>query len=221
MKQLFMVSLGAGDWENVTIKALKALQQSDVICIPTKSDDNTFDKSITYNIVQDLFSEYGFCKPLVPIYTPMNFLLQDWQKQADTILKQFDNNQKVSFVTLGDCAIYSTVYYVLDIIKSLDELIYNNTTIIAGVTSFCIASAMVKKPLVLGDSKLSIVPLTDNPLKTTTIYMRPKRGMSTDTIPQNGTIYTFENLHMEGEKISTQKIETVSKYMTLFIDFYE
>ncbi len=40
-KRLYMVSLGPGDIELITIKALKALRESDAICIPTKSSDNS------------------------------------------------------------------------------------------------------------------------------------------------------------------------------------
>jgi precorrin-2/cobalt-factor-2 C20-methyltransferase len=220
MKKLYMVSLGPGDYELVTIKALKALQNSDVICIPTKSKDNSFDKSITYNIVQALFDEFGFSKPLVAVYTPMKFLEKDWLNQVDTIMTQFSSYDKVSFVTLGDSAVYSTVYYLLDYIKEQNIDIYTDSEIIAGVTSFSSASAKIKRPLVLGDSKLTITPLVENELKETTIYMRPKRGMDTSPIPSNGDTYTFENLHLKDEKISNSKIDEVSKYMTLFIDFY-
>ena len=43
-KKLFMVSLGPGDIDLLTIKALESLKQSEVICVPTKSADNSFDK---------------------------------------------------------------------------------------------------------------------------------------------------------------------------------
>jgi precorrin-2/cobalt-factor-2 C20-methyltransferase len=221
MKKLYMVSLGPADYELVTIKALKALQKSDVICIPTKSKDNSFDKSITYNIVKSLIDEFGFEKKIVPVYTPMRFAEKDWLYQVDILLNELKAYDNVSFVTLGDSGVYSTVYYLLDYIKERNIEIYNDSEVIPGVTSFSQASAKVKKPLVLGDSKLTITPLVDNELKETTVYMRPKRGMDTSTITQNGDMYTFENLNLKEEKISDTKIDEVSKYMTLFIDFYK
>jgi len=217
--KLSMVSLGPGDHELVTIKALKALQKCGAICIPTKSSDNSFDRSITHKIISKLMDEFGFDKPILPIYSPMNFKKDDWQYQVDIIQKGIKKYGRVSFVTLGDSAIYSTVYYLLDIIKKQDKKLYKRSEVIAGITSFSYASSQMKKPLCLGDTAFKIVPLHKKKVPSTTVYMRPKIGMETDTIQENGKIYTFENLNMQGETMSKGKIKKVKKYMTLFIDF--
>ena len=70
--KLYMVSLGPGDYELITIKALKALKNCDAICVPTKSK-GSFDKSITYKIITKLMSEFSFNKEIIPMYTPMKF----------------------------------------------------------------------------------------------------------------------------------------------------
>ena len=217
--KLYMVSLGPGDPELVTIKALKALKNCGAICIPTKSADNSFKRSITHKIVTRLMEEFGFDKPILPIYSPMNFKHDDWQYQVDIIQKGIKKYGSVSFVTLGDSAIYSTVYYLLDIIKKQDKKLYKKSEVIAGITSFSYASSQVKKPLCLGDTAFKIVPLLDKEVPSTTVYMRPKIGMETETIKKNGKIYTFENLNMLGETVTKGKIKKVRKYMTLFIDF--
>ncbi len=219
-KKLYMVSLGPGDIDLLTIKALDSLKNSDVICVPTKSKDG-FEKSLTKKIIDKLFEKHNFKKKVVAVYTPMHFKKEDWQYQVDILYSQLDIYDKVSFVTLGDAAVYSTVYYLLDIIKEQKSDIYNNCEVIAGVTSFSHASAKVKKPLCVGDSSYSIVPLLDKEIPNTTIYMRPKIGMDTSSIEQQGNMYTFENLNYSGEKISNNKIAKVNKYMTLFIDFFK
>jgi len=215
-----MVSLGSGDSELVTIKALKVLKQSDTICVPTKSINNSFKKSLTYKIVFSLMKEYNFNPKIVPIYTPMNFKKKDWEREVDIILGEFKTKNIVSFVTLGDASIYSTVYYLLDIIKKQNRKIYKNSEVIAGVTSFSQASARIKKPLCIGNSGLQIVPLVDGKIQNTIIYMRPKVGRDTKKIRQKNKIWTFENLNFNGEKIVNRKIKIVKKYMTLFIDFF-
>ena len=126
-KKLYMVSLGSGDPDLLTIKGLKALKEVDVICVPTKSQDNSFKKSLTYKIVKKLFDEYEFEKPLVAVYSPMRFDPEDWKSEANIILKAFETHKKVAFVTLGDSAIYSSVYYILDFIKKEDETLYHDT----------------------------------------------------------------------------------------------
>ncbi len=151
----------------------------------------------------------------------MHFKKEDWQYQVDILYKGFETNQTLSFVTLGDSAIYSTVYYLLDIIKVQNPKLYCNSEVIAGVTSFSDASAKIKKPLCLGNSRLEIIPLFNRCVPKTTIYMRPKIGMDTKNIEESGTIYTFENLNYKDEDITPYKKSIVSKYMTLFIDFFK
>ncbi len=219
-RKLFMVSLGPGDSELITIKALKALKSSNAICVPTKSSDNSFKRSLTHKIVTKLMSEHNFKKPLIPVFTPMHYRFEDWQNQVNIIYKAINEHKVVSFVTLGDSAIYSTVYYLLDIIKAQNPKLYCQSEVIAGVSSFSEASARVKKPLCIGDSKLEIIPLVDKELPKTTIYMRPKIGMDTEVIKENGKIYTFENLNYKDEDITPYKKSKVSKYMTIFIDFF-
>ena len=221
IQKLYMVSLGPGDIDLITIKALESLKNSDVICVPTKSSDNSFEKSMTYKIVKALMKKHNFEVNIVPVYTPMHYKIEDWQYQVDIIINEFQTNSKVSFVTLGDSAVYSTVYYLLDIIKLQDKLLYDNSEVIAGVTSFSNASAKVKKPLCVGDSSFSIIPLLNKEVPNTTVYMRPKIGLDTKDINQNGDFYTFENLNYDGEKITNNKIKKVNKYMTLFIDFFK
>ena len=217
--KLYMVSLGPGDYELITIKALRALKNSDAICVPTKSADHSFKRSMTYKIVKKLMDEFGFDKPIIPMYTPMNFKVEDWQNQVDTIYESFGQYETLSFVTLGDSAVYSTVYYLLDLIKEQNSIIYDESEVIPGVTSFSNASAKVKKPLCVGDSSFMIRPLHKKAVPFSTVYMRPKIGMSTDRIREKGDLYTFENLNYQGEKILDTKKENVEKYMTLFIDF--
>jgi len=216
-----MVSLGPGDIDLITIKALEVLKNSDVICVPTKSSNNSFNKSMTYKIIKALMDKHNFNTKIIPVYTPMHFKKEDWQRQVDIILNEFKSNYKVSFVTLGDSAVYSTVYYLLDIIKIQDKALYESSEVIAGITSFSQASAKVKKPLCVGDSSFSIVPLLGKTVPNTTVYMRPKIGMDTSSIKEEGDIYTFENMNYNGEIISNNKIPKVNKYMTLFIDFFK
>jgi precorrin-2/cobalt-factor-2 C20-methyltransferase len=214
-----MLSLGPGDVELLTLKALKAFKECDAICVPTKSQDNSFDKSISFTIVNDALNHLNIKKEIVPIYSPMRFKKEDWINEAEIVLDTLKKHDTVCFVTLGDAAIYSSIYYLLDIIKDKNIEIYNNCEVIAGVTSFSAASANVKKPLCLGDEELTIKPINPrDKTKTTKILMRPRIGMSTEDLGE-GDFYTFENMYLSDEKIIPSKIQKVKKYMTLFINF--
>ena len=221
VKKLYMVSLGPGDIGLLTLKALESLQECDAICVPTKSSDNSFTKSMTKKIIDKLFEKYKFKKPLIPVYTPMHYKKEDWQHQVDIIDNTLKKHNTVCFVTLGDAAVYSTVYYLLDIIKEQNKIVYDNCEVIAGVTSFSDASAKVKKPLCMGDSKFEIIPLLDKDVPSSKVYMRPKIGFDSSILHEDGEFFTFENLNYNGEKIYNYKKDKTSQYMTLFIDFYK
>lgn len=218
-QKLYMVSLGPGDVELLTLKALNAFKSSDAICVPTKSSDNSFTKSISYKIVQDALQLIGEEKEIIPVYSPMHFKYEDWVYETQIILDSLGKYKTVSFVTLGDAAIYSSIYYLLEIIKEKNLGVYENCEVIAGVTSFSAGSAVSKKALCLGDEKLYIKPI--NPrgeVKTTEILMRPRIGMDTSVLGE-GDFYTYENMYLKDEKITPSKIEKVKKYMTLFINY--
>jgi len=218
-QKLYMVSLGPGDVELLTLKALNAFKVCDAICVPTKSEDKSFTKSITYKIVQDALDILGMRKKIIPVYSPMHFLYEDWVSEAEVVIDAFKESDKVCFVTLGDAGVYSSIYYLLDLIKERDEALYNSCEVIAGVTSFSAASAESKKALCLGDEELLIKPI--NPrgeVKTTQVLMRPKIGMDTEVLG-DGDFHTYENMYLRDAKITPSKIERVKKYMTLFINY--
>ena len=214
-----MVSLGPGDVELLTLKALNAFKECDAICVPTKSEDNSFTKSISYTIVNEALKFLGEQKEIVPVYSPMRFKKEDWVAEAEVILETLRRVDTVCFVTLGDAGIYSSIYYLLEIIEQREKSIYEDCEVIAGVTSFSAASARVKKALCLGDEQLFIKPINPRKTpKTTEILMRPKIGMETDILG-SGEFYTFENMYLRDEKITPFKVARVKKYMTLFINF--
>ncbi len=220
MKQkLYMVSLGPGDIELLTLKALNAFRDCEAICVPTKSKDNSFSKSISYKIVSQALKLLNIKKTIIPVYSPMHFIDDDWDNEAEVILRASKKFDKVCFVTLGDAGIYSSIYYLLHRIEANNKTLYDNCEVIAGVTSFSAASAKAKKALCLGDEQLLIKPINPRKdVKTTEILMRPKIGMETKVLG-DGDFYTFENIYLDDEKITPSKIAKVKKYMTLFINF--
>jgi len=59
----------------------------------------------------------------------MHYRYEDWQYQVDIIYSAFREYNTLSFVTLGDSAVYSTVYYLLDIIKVQNPKLYCNSEV--------------------------------------------------------------------------------------------
>jgi precorrin-2/cobalt-factor-2 C20-methyltransferase len=215
-----MVSLGPGDPDLLSLRGLEVLRRAEAIAVPTKSSDGTFGRSLTHRIVTELMERYGFDRPLVPVYAPMKLRPEDWEAQVDTLMEAVERYADVAFVTLGDAAIYSTVYYLLDIVARRDAALAERVEVVPGITSFSQASARIKRPLCIGESALEIVPLVARNAPRTTVYMRPQVGQDLGDVPIRGEMVTFENLNFADETITPSKIPVVKRYMTLLIDFF-
>lgn len=226
-KKLNLVSLGPGDPELLTIKALKTLLESDIIIVPTQGKKDQCSRSYRiikkaekhFNILIGKDENESSLPEIYHILSPMKYDPEIWQKQVKEIHQLFELNSNISYVTIGDVGVYSTAYYLLDIIKEKHEEIYNNTTIIPGIPSYSDASAKIKKPLCLGKSKLEICHWEDNSKDVTKVYMRPKSGDSLNHFSEKGDMFYFENLGYDNEIIQSGKPEEQPVYMSLLIDF--
>ena len=205
--EFYIVSLGPGNPELITIQALKTLESSDVIFVPVRSSKLEWKGSVAYQILKNIHNtnddwfktqldSFNFIKKweekFVPIYTPMSYDPESWKDQVEQIVNACNVNTKVSFVTLGDAALFSSAYYLLDIIAQNHPLVYDNTKIVSGISSLSYASALVKKPLCLGNSKLEIVPVHGEELQSTKVYMRLHKGDDLSDL-QGNDLYYFEN----------------------------
>jgi precorrin-2/cobalt-factor-2 C20-methyltransferase len=189
--------------------------------VPTKSKELNLSISRTYQILLKIFEEYGFEKELVPIYTSMKLKESDWKYQVEAIEKLFVRYSRVSFLTLGDAAIYSSIYYLIEYIKKSHEELYKITSVIPGVSSFSQGSAMIKKPLCLGQERLIISPLYSETKRDIRVFMRAKNGSDTKELNLSENSYIFDSLNFEGESISKLIPNNLEKYLSFIIDFGE
>ena len=235
--KFFVISIGPGHPDLITIQALKALKECDIVFLPARNQpakDQKFswNGSVAYKIlskIRETYSEWfhtasGFDfiqnweNKFKPLYTPMNYSHEAWKTQVDTIVSACNQYKKIGFVTLGDAAIYSSAYYLLDIIKNEYSEIYEKTEIISGISSISYASALVKKPLCLGNTSLEILPMHTDEVKSTKVYMRLHKG---DDLRQftGDELYYFENIGLENEAYGKKVPEIVNNYLTLLVDF--
>ncbi|OGI03273.1 MAG: hypothetical protein A2Y25_05070 [Candidatus Melainabacteria bacterium GWF2_37_15] len=214
----YIISLGPGDPDLITIKAIKALEKCDIIFVPVRSKILEWEGSVAYKILSRL--EHNFQSKFQPIYTPMSYNPESWKDQVEQIASACITNKTVGFVTLGDAAVYSSAYYLLSIIKEKYNSIYENTEVIPGVTSISYASAKVKIPLCLGNSSLEIVPMHREDVKSTKVYMRLHKGDDVRSL-KGEELYYFENLGMENEAYGEGTPGIIENYLTVIINFNE
>jgi len=153
--KFYGIGVGPGDPELLTIKAVKIIQNSDVIYVPTKS---TVDKSFAYSIIKD-YVKNSIVKPAIfPMSYDEDKLKNGRKKIVKEIVEDLKKYKVVSFITIGDPVIYSTYSYIIEMLKKevSEELI--NT--IPGISSINMIGAKSNIPLALEDEVLTVYPLT-------------------------------------------------------------
>ncbi|TCS82049.1 precorrin-2 C(20)-methyltransferase [Pectinatus cerevisiiphilus] len=153
------IGVGPGDPELLTMKAIKTLENVDVIIAPkTEKKDGSVALSIarpylkaTVEIVYQVF----------PMITHFEKSPQSWQKNKEEILALLNQGKNVAFLTLGDPMFYSTYIYVHRLLKA--EAVDIRT--IPGIPAFCAIAGRLEYPLVEGNDIISVIPATADPEK--------------------------------------------------------
>ncbi|MBU0600752.1 precorrin-2 C(20)-methyltransferase [bacterium] len=182
---LFVIGVGPGDPELLTLKAIRILNRVSCICVPRGKEEG---KSLALSIVEGALNLEG--KEIISAYFPMRKTRRQeadeeknlssdscemdagWQKIADSILDRINKGMDVAFITLGDPTLYSTFFYICD--RLLNLMPEMDIQIIPGVSSITAAASRLKIPLGLADEKIAILPanyaatpiLADNLKKT-------------------------------------------------------
>ena len=219
--KLYGLGVGPGDPELLTLKAVRLLKEADIVAVPDKGNG----KKTALDIVQAFVEgkELLFCP------TPMSKDRSIWdqyhEKIADDICALLDQGKTVSFITLGDPAIYSTYIYIH---KKVAARGYQ-AELVPGVTSFCAVAAKLGISLCENDDRLLIVPasceLQDSmDIRANKIFM--KAGSKMDDLRQElshaGLLEKaamVENCGMENEHIypSLKDVTEPSGYFSVVV----
>jgi precorrin-2/cobalt-factor-2 C20-methyltransferase len=152
--RLYGIGVGPGDPELLTLKALRVLRSTPVICVPHAE---TRPDSYALGIVKEFLNEerqevLRFAFPTGDAEAAATV----WRQAADTLAGRLQQGQDVAFITEGDPMLYSTFSYVLDGIRTAYPGI--PVEIIPGVSSVMAAAASAAIPLVTEGQRLAILP---------------------------------------------------------------
>lgn len=147
---LYGVSVGPGDPELLTLKAVRAIERADVVAAP----DIGHKRRTAYSICE----EYLGGKELLDCSTPMtrdrSLAQAAYERVAGDICALLDEGKSVAYLCLGDIGVYSTYAYVHDIVVARGY----EALIIPGVTSFSASAAKLGTALCLGSERLVVAP---------------------------------------------------------------
>jgi precorrin-2/cobalt-factor-2 C20-methyltransferase len=230
------VGVGPGDPELLTLKALHAIQKSDVIAIPVsdstleepseKADQKYAGQCTAFQIVKQVYPEIEN-KELIFLPMPMikdrKKLMQIHDKDAEFTGEKLNQGKNVAFLTIGDPGIYSTCMYVHKRVKRMGY----ETELIPGIPSFCAAAARLDISLSENRDELHIIPASYGVeesirLSGTKVFMKSGRKMAEVRrfLLENGLeAKMVENCGMDSEKLSlsTEEIPEQAGYYSLLI----
>jgi len=148
---LYGIGVGPGDPELLTLKAVRALGEVDVIfaAASTKNDYSTALSIARPHLRQDVrVEQLGF-----PMTKDKAALEAAWRENARVVAAVLDRGENGAFLTLGDPLTYSTYGYLQRTLLQMDPTI--RLQAIPGITSFHAAAARIG--LVLAESSESLL----------------------------------------------------------------
>ena len=124
MNKLYVVGIGPGNKDDMTLRAIKALESADVI--------------VGYQVYNDLV------RPLFPekeyLQTPMRREMERCQMAIDAAL----SGKTTAMICSGDAGVYGMASLVLELSKGIENL---DVEIVPGVTAALSGSALLGAPL--------------------------------------------------------------------------
>lgn len=217
MSKLYGVGVGPGDKELITIKAINAIKESDVIVAPSAEDGG---ESIAFQTIEDYILDKH---EVFKMHFPMGKANKNEKIKEiyELIYNKLKEGKTVSFLTIGDPYVYSTYIQLLAYIKSKGFEV--NT--IAGITSFCAAASLVNQTLVVGNEPLLILPASriddikdEKYVVIMKVYKNEEKVIN--KLEEKGFNYVLASrVGREGEIILTNKEDILSHrdYMSLII----
>lgn len=169
--KLYVIGVGPGDPELLTLKAARILKSIPVLCVPKGREEGS---SLALSIIQGEVSLDG--KTILELHFPMmktaphpgplpqgereespaHELDAKWNEAVHAIVPVLEQGIDVAFITIGDPGIYSTFFYLYD--KLLARIPALAIEIVPGISSINAAAARAGLYLGLGNERIAILP---------------------------------------------------------------
>ena len=203
---LYGVSIGPGEPELITLKAMNIISNSKYIATPHTGTGDSLALSIVSQAMD--LSDKEIMKLEFPMTKDKDILAKSHEEAADAIAEVLDTGNDVAMLNLGDVTIYSTFAYTMDKLLEKDY----DVEVIPGVTSFCASASKLKIGLTTMNEPLHIIPATGIDLKEalqmpgSKVLMKigksmPKLIEVLKELNLEDNVYAVENCGLENERI--------------------
>lgn len=155
MSKFYGIGVGPGEPELITLKALNALKEADIIFTPKASIKS---ESLARTIVEGLLPEdANFFELEFPMTKDEDELRKRYLSSAHLIADKIKNGKPVAYLTIGDPLLYSTYIYLL---RALAEVAPDLTVeTIPGIAAYSAIASRIGFSLAEKDERLCICPV--------------------------------------------------------------
>ena len=155
MPGLVAIGVGPGDPDLLTVKAVRAIQDADIIMCPASGEERP---SIALSVVESLLdrSRQEIIRLIFPMTKDTDILETTWKRNARIMAETVLTGKDVVYLTVGDPYLYSTwIYMHRELSANHPEM---DISVIPGIVSMFTFASKVGVSIAEGSEKVSIIP---------------------------------------------------------------
>ncbi len=156
MTSLIGIGVGPGDPDLLTVKAVKAIHNADIIMCPASNEDRPSIALSVVSSISDKSKNQEIVKLIFPMTKDKDILKQSWKRNAKIMAETVLSGKNVVYLTVGDPFLYSTwIYMHKDLKENYPDM---NINVIPGIVSIFTFAAKVGVSVAEGAEKVAIIP---------------------------------------------------------------
>ena len=156
MPGLVGIGVGPGDPELLTVKAVRAIQNADIIMCPASKEDRPSIALSVVDSVIDRSKNQEIVKLIFPMTKDKDVLEETWKRNAKIMAETVQSGKNVVYLTVGDPFLYSTwIYMHKDLTRKYPEM---DISVIPGIVSMFTFASKVGVSIAEGAEKVAIIP---------------------------------------------------------------
>ena len=155
MPGLVAIGVGPGDPDLLTVKAVRAIRDADIIMCPASGEERP---SIALSVVESLLdrSRQEIIRLIFPMTKDPDVLETTWKRNARIMAETVLTGKDVVYLTVGDPYLYSTwIYMHRELSANHPEM---DISVIPGIVSMFTFASKVGVSIAEGSEKVSIIP---------------------------------------------------------------